>query len=124
MANFCLTPAPLDDWFREGEARDAQQGTSGHCCGPDLDGGGGPSVAVAGPQPRVVTSFAVSGVLESVTATSARDAWAVGSTGSGAALIVHWNGTRWRRVASPVPTATLSGVAAVLHWNGIAWEVS
>jgi hypothetical protein len=39
-----------------------------------------------------------------VTATSARNAWAVGSdTGQGKTLILHWNGRTWKRVPSPNP---------------------
>jgi hypothetical protein len=30
-----------------------------------------------------------------VAAASARSAWAVGRTGSGKTLILHWNGTAW-----------------------------
>ena len=48
--------------------------------------------------------------------TSASDAWAVGGTGSYPrvkTLIVHWNGTAWRRVPSPSPAgSSLTGVAA------------
>ena len=89
--------------------------------------------------------------LNSVSATSATDAWAVGSfnsaTGGERTLILHWDGTSWQRVASPDPSGTykenfLIGVAAVsssdawavghysastgqhtmiLHWNGMSW---
>lgn len=90
--------------------------------------------------------------LNSAAAVSARSIWAVGSRqqGSGPArtLIEHWNGARWRIVASPDPgTATssvLHGVAAdsagqawavggdslsggqvlALRWNGVRWSVS
>jgi hypothetical protein len=80
-----------------------------------------------------------------VAATSARNAWAVGSTSSGKSLILHWNGTVWKQVPSPSPgTETyLAGVTAtsaanawavgdsgtypnnktmILHWNGTAWK--
>jgi hypothetical protein len=89
--------------------------------------------------------------LEGVTATSAGNAWAVGSYGNGTAiqtLIEHWNGTSWKKVASPDPGGParnnfLAGVAAtaagnawavgkyfngtgyqtmVLHWNGTSWK--
>lgn len=87
-----------------------------------------------------------------VAATSGGNAWAVGTAlqGSGSALrtaslILHWNGTKWARVASPnpAPGSGLSGVGVtsasdawavgtagrlehpsqtlVLHWNGRAW---
>src|SRR5215469_8822014 len=84
-------------------------------------------------------SFTVSGALSSVAATSATNAWAVGSTGSGI-LTVRWNGTAWTQVASPAPAgSSLSGVAAtsatnawavgstgsgktlIVRWNGTAW---
>jgi hypothetical protein len=94
-------------------------------------------------------------VLDSMAAISAGDAWAVGYTGMGtltcrrcATLILHWNGTTWKRVPSPNPSAgsQLDGVAAtsagnawavgytgmgtltcrrcttlILHWTGKAW---
>jgi hypothetical protein len=82
--------------------------------------------------------------LNSVTATSTTDAWAVGSQGF-SALILHWNGAAWTQVASPpsfglkAVTATsttnawavgsyvsttegaTSEVTLILHWNGVAW---
>ena len=90
-------------------------------------------------------------VLDGVAATSAGDAWAVGYTGLGphtcrhcTTLILHWNGTAWKRVPSPNRSAgsVLYGVAAIsagnawavgytpsltgstliLHWTGTAWE--
>ncbi len=96
------------------------------------------------------------GALFGVAATSARNAWAVGCAGNCfqgfggiKTLILHWNGTAWKRVPSPSPGAgsALSGVAAVsahrawavgctalcflhserphtviLRWNGTAWK--
>jgi hypothetical protein len=97
------------------------------------------------------------GGLTAVTAVSRTDAWAVGCTGSGCAvngapgqrtMILHWNGTAWKRVPSPNPAGPsdnnfLFGVAAtsstnawavgyytqggdqhalILHWNGTAWR--
>jgi hypothetical protein len=89
----------------------------------------------------------IAGQLNGVTATSASDAWAVGDYWSGktgtapVTLILHWNGTRWSRVASPSPVSgdELSGVSAtssanawavggsagvplILHWNGTRWS--
>jgi hypothetical protein len=84
------------------------------------------------------------GGLSGVAATSASNAWAVGSTGAGT-LILHWNGTKWTHVASPSPgmNAGLGGVSAasaanawavgafyngslqrtlILHWNGARWR--
>ncbi len=81
-------------------------------------------------------------------ATSASNAWAVGETDTLAGdltVILHWNGTRWARAASPDPGAsnTLAAVAAtsatsawavgysttggiehtlILHWNGRTWR--
>jgi hypothetical protein len=87
--------------------------------------------------------------LAAVTASSPTSAWAVGQYGGprrvSKTLVLHWNGTRWKRVASPSPGSAsndLSGVAAssarawavgayasggrektlILHWNGTAWK--
>ena len=86
-----------------------------------------------------------------MTATSASNAWAVGAAFTSIGektMILHWNGTKWARVASPNPQGktaevTLDGVAAtsasnawavgdyatvsgdkslILHWNGRAWK--
>ena len=73
--------------------------------------------------PEPAASFAITGQLFGVAATSAGNAWAVG-TGSGAkTLILRWNGTFWRRVPSPSPAggAALAGVAATSAIN--AWAV-
>src|SRR5690348_10520518 len=79
-------------------------------------------------------------VLYGVAATSATNAWAVG-TADFRPLILHWDGTTWKQVPSPAPPAfdTLSGVAATsatsawavgsdsvrgtlsFHWNGTTW---
>ena len=87
-------------------------------------------------------------LLTGVAAVTARKVWAVGydNISGGKSLILRWNGTRWRRVASPNPSSTgdiLSGVAAVSarniwavgylwngaadqtlieHWNGTRWR--
>jgi hypothetical protein len=90
-------------------------------------------------------------VLDGVAALSASSAWAVGEYFNGASnqtLIVHWNGTRWRRVPSPNPGGpaqfnALYSVAAlsarniwavgtydqgitshtlIVHWNGLRWR--
>jgi hypothetical protein len=81
---------------------------------------------------------------------SATDAWAVGRFTDAqdpdvadTALILHWNGTRWRQVTRPnLAGDSLFGVAAtsrkdawavgstfsggqrpfILHWNGTAWK--
>jgi hypothetical protein len=96
------------------------------------------------------------GTLFGVSATSASDAWAVGCAGNCfqgfggiKTLILHWNGTAWKRVPSPSPGtgSSLSAVTAVsahnawavgctafcflssasphtviLHWNGTGWK--
>ena len=90
--------------------------------------------------------------LYAVSATSATNAWAVGTYHSrtipGTTLILHWNGIAWSQVKSPNPSSydnELLGVSAVsgtdawaagqyyntttqaydtllLHWNGTAWK--
>jgi hypothetical protein len=70
--------------------------------------------------------------LFSVSATSAKNAWAVGyrslhpgpSTVISGTLILHWNGTTWSRIRSPNPSRefnVLDGVSAVSATN--AWAV-
>jgi hypothetical protein len=92
---------------------------------------------------RVRTPDARGGaLLAGVAATSATNAWAVGTTGRGRTFIVHWNGSKWVRVPSPSPGygAVLIGVAAtsaknawavgttgggkilIERWNGKAWK--
>ncbi len=86
-------------------------------------------------------------LLLSVAATSASSAWAVGDYYNGItyqSLIMRWDGTAWKRVASPNPGSqanVLRGVVAIspsdawvvgsyystahqtltAHWNGTAW---
>ena len=69
-----------------------------------------------------------SATLSAVAATSARDAWAVGSYSTGGAyktLIEHWNGSHWSITPSPNPaggfhtTNALGGVVAITPTN--AW---
>jgi hypothetical protein len=86
--------------------------------------------------------------LVGITATSADNAWAVGVSGAGGTLILHWNGHAWSRQASPdLPKLSggLSSVTAtsardawavgdqcsmtsqacsplILHWNGASWS--
>jgi hypothetical protein len=69
-------------------------------------------------------SVTVAGVLNAVAATSARDAWAVGSIGR-KTLIVHWDGTSWKRVPSPNPHPRFGdGLASVAAGSaGNAWAV-
>lgn len=68
------------------------------------------------------TSFGTGqlGVLSSVSAVSASDAWAVGEgtdavTGAHTTLVLHWNGSTWTMVASPNPGGTIkSGESSAL----------
>ena len=92
------------------------------------------------------TSFTVAGELRGVAAVSAANAWAIGATGSGKTLILHWNGTAWTPVPNPAPAGSiLYGVAAtsagsawvvgcsgcsggigaplIMQWSGTAWEL-
>ena len=96
-------------------------------------------------------SFSASGFLDSVAATSAANAWAVGQAGPAFSskprtLIVRWTGTAWKQVPSPTPASggSLYGVAVtpalrgwavgetgsatgtntktlILRWNGTSW---
>jgi hypothetical protein len=75
---------------------------------------------------------------ESVAASRASDAWAVGVQSAGTkihdSLFEHWNGTAWSAVAGPnegVLNAVLDfsrtnawafADFSVLHWNGTAWS--
>ena len=95
----------------------------------------------AGKVQAVPTPRPLGGKLEDVTATSATNAWAVGYISGGGPLILHWNGTAWKR--SPLPSharGRIDGVAAISatnawaidgrsransqlwHWNGSRWS--
>jgi hypothetical protein len=99
-----------------------------------------PAASAAAQPGGVQPASTISGSLAAVAATSASNAWAVGATVRGQALIVHWNGTSWARVTSHAPSETyLNSVAAtsasnawavggtgsgkpvILRWNGHAW---
>jgi len=58
--------------------------------------------------------------LTGVAATSATDAWAVGSYYNTRTLILHWAGSSWQEVASPTG-GVLTGVA--VGPSGVAWAV-
>ncbi len=103
--------------------------------------------------PSVYPSPSKYNALYGVTALSASDIWAVGYANentqgqNGAALIEHWDGTRWKLVSSPLAgsATTLYGVVPVSstdiwavgyiqtssvqflpvteHWNGTSWGV-
>jgi hypothetical protein len=81
------------------------------------------------------------GKLLGVTATLPTNAWAVGYITAGGPLILHWNGTAWKRSALPRHSAgRINGVAAtsaanawaidtrsrhgsqIWHWNGTRWS--
>ena len=69
-----------------------------------LGGLGSSSVAASSRSPALGSGR--SGNLQGVSADSATDAWAVGdpfdpTTGSIETLALHWNGTKWSKVASP-----------------------
>jgi hypothetical protein len=94
--------------------------------------GGTASAAPAAAQPASGTGYSVTGSLSAVAATSASNAWAVGSAG-GASLILHWNGKSWARQASPAGglgavaassavNAWAVGNALAVHWNGKSWQ--
>jgi hypothetical protein len=103
------------------------------------------SSATAGTGTPAPTASLPSGQLFSVAATSAGNAWAVGQAiNSAKTIILHWNGTAWKRVTSPTPKGggAFYGVAAtsasnawavgasdgppgateIAHWNGTAWK--
>jgi hypothetical protein len=98
---------------------------------------------------KVVAAPTFSGltnILYGVAATSASNAWAVGSydnsSSDSQSLILHWNGTTWKKVPSPDPSTqftVLYGVTAmsatnawavgtadfsplILHWDGTSWQ--
>lgn len=106
------------------------------------------SSAPAGTTAPGSTGYTARGTLWAVAATSTTTAWAVGDRGQqDTPLIVHWNGTKWRRVPAGAPADTwLHAIAAsspgnawalgetcpptgssrqmpvILHWNSRAWR--
>ena len=105
---------------------------------------------VASPNPAGTATGNLN-ILDSVTAISRHNVWAVGydahvADGPRKTLIEHWNGTRWKHVASPNPGelgSVLAGVAAssasnvwavgeygtasggltlTARWNGTRWK--
>lgn len=103
--------------------------------------------APAGVASPAVTGYSVTGVLMAVAATSATNAWAVGTKGAvSSPLILHWNGRKWSSVPTGAPAGTplVNAVAAnsagnawalapgpitggrsttvILHWNSHAWK--
>jgi len=77
---------------------------------------------VASPNPAGTTNRNLN-ILDSVTAISRANVWAVGYDASVTnsarnTLIEHWNGTRWKHVASPNPAGTSTFDAN--HLNAVA----
>ena len=90
---------------------------------------------------QVPVSNAAQNTLFAVKGLSPTDAWAVGSTGTGQILVLHWNGTAWIQAATPNLNGQLTAVSAlsptdawavglggsgstqslVLHWDGTSW---
>jgi hypothetical protein len=84
-------------------------------------------------------------ILWSLSASGARDVWAVGQADDGGQLIEHWDGARWRVVAAPYPPAPIpfavaartprdvwvvgvrnrggGGKTLIEHWDGARWMV-
>ena len=97
---------------------------------------------------RPVAAGSGVGTLNSVSADSASDAWAVGTSSIGATVstrIEHWNGAKWLPSGRSILGAALTGVKVlsrsdvwavgyhtspegrqplVEHWNGKAWSLS
>jgi hypothetical protein len=91
------------------------------------------------------------GVLESVSATSASDVWAVGAgqQNGQSVMALHFDGSSWKLVTVPTPPGTSGGLTAIKalsatdawavgesfpnaggtgtiltdHWNGTSWQV-
>jgi hypothetical protein len=91
-----------------------------------------------------VPSAPVHGSLADVSASSATNAWTVGTWGQKHTLAEHWNGSTWKQVPTPNPgrRSFLSAVVAIsptdawavgqfgnfgrgallVHWDGAAWH--
>jgi hypothetical protein len=106
--------------------------------------GAGMATAGAGAPERAASI--PGGQLFGVAATSASNAWAVGqATATGKSIILHWNGTAWKRATSPTlaggsafyavaatsarnawavgGSSTPPGKTEIAHWNGTAWKL-
>jgi hypothetical protein len=107
---------------------------------------------VPSPDPVAVSSSELTwNILQSVAATSAGNAWAVGysekSLQGSKTMILHWNGKTWKQVRSPNPfcatcdslygvtatsarsawavgTVNVGGEVIILRWNGSSWKNS
>ena len=105
-----------------------------------------PAMGSCGVWQKVAAAPGVHGGLFDVSASSATNAWAVGSARD-RTLAERWNGSVWRRVPTPSPghsftrgdvlTAVAAiasddawavgrygrrGVPLLLHWNGVVWQ--
>lgn len=107
----------------------------------------GPAHALGQTTPRTAGPVSYPGVLQSVSAVSGSDVWAVGfhddEDGGNSTLIEHWDGRHWHLVESPsLEGSSLYGVSAVSasdawavgyyftgteydtlveHWDGTSW---
>ena len=97
--------------------------------------------------PKRAGSLNIGGELDGVAAVSATSAWAVGSTNLGNPVTVHWNGSTWEQVLTPVGNRLTSpsggylnavavvsscdvwaagagagGNVLVEHWDGRTWS--
>jgi len=91
---------------------------------------------------RIAAGRRLGGVLFSVSARSADDAWAVGSAGAAGGLILHWDGRDWRQLPDPQSSRgevlnSVTSISAndawavggdhkgevVLRWNGTRWRL-
>jgi len=75
---------------------------------------------VASPSPGGTANSSDESVLQAVNAATTVDAWAVGSatnstTGARESLPLHWDGAKWRVVASPNPGGTTSRATNFLY---------
>ncbi|WP_067172392.1 hypothetical protein [Microtetraspora niveoalba] len=93
------------------------------------------ATAVGPPWSTTVGDSGWGGSLADVVATTARDAWAVGSRNEGDPIVMRWNGDRWREVRAPDDAESFNAVAAASpgevwvfdyttrawRWNGSGW---
>jgi hypothetical protein len=71
--------------------------------------------------------------LKAISGSSPNDVWIIGNAG----LILHWNGSAWSAMTSPVGAedfltvwsrtstdAWIGGKTSILHWNGTSWSAA
>ena len=105
-----VSAVSANDAWAVGEGTDAVTGAHTTLA---LHWNGATWAPVASPNPGGTTTSGENSALDGVSAVSAKDVWAVGSyanptTGAHESLVEHWNGSGWRRVASPNPGGTAS----------------